>query len=603
MRYDKIKLINSLIEIETRHRVWLSYIVPILVVTAASVIRIGLLESLGQRIPWVTFYPAVMIGALYSGFFGGLLATIFSCLTIVYLWPIFGVHPFIKDSGDWLGMSVFFVNCLMISAIAQAMRRAQSRAITAMKQAEEANKAKSVFLANMSHELRTPLNSILGFSDLMRNDPGISIEQRKTLDIINRSGEHLLSLINDVLDMSKIEIGRISMENTAFDLGEMVRNINEMMYSRAEEKGLSLKLDRSSTFPAFVRSDIARLRQILINLIGNAIKYTQQGCVTLRLNTSLTDEPQRLILTIEVEDTGIGIASEDHARIFEPFVQVSTLETKKGTGLGLAITRQNVELMGGQICVESTPGRGSLFRVELPVELADEADILAAVIDRKRVVGLASGQLHYRILIVEDQKENWLLLQKLLENAGFSVKVAVNGAEGVEIFQEWRPHFIWMDIRMPVMDGLEAALRIRAIDGGQDVKIVALTASVFKNERDKIMAAGMNDFVRKPYRSDEIFDCLTRQLGVKFLYEQTPVTCAAWPTEPLSNEMLAAISHELQEELSDALISLDSEKITESIRHIGVVNPALGELLAHHAGQLHYTAILQAVQAAEKEKI
>jgi CheY-like chemotaxis protein len=321
--------------------------------------------------------------------------------------------------------------------------------------------------------------------------------------------------------------------------------------------------------------------------------------VTLRLHARPTGDPQRLLLILEIEDTGVGIAAGDQARIFEPFVQVGKLTTQKGTGLGLAITRQYVELMGGQISVESALGQGSKFRVELPVGRADAPALSAAEIRHGRVVGLAPDQPEYRVLIVEDQMENWLLLQRLLEDVGFQVRVGENGAVGVEMFRLWLPHFIFMDIRMPVMDGLEATQRIRALEGGREVKIAALTASVFKEERANVMAVGMDDFVRKPYRAEEILDCLARHLGARYVYEQAPAAAAEERTATLRPEALAALSPELRGELSDALVSLDVARIAELIRRVSALDPALGDALADHASQLGYGAILKALQAGD----
>ena len=572
------------------------FVVAVAVIVLAAALRIWPLPILGGRLVWLTFYPAVTIAAAYGGFSAGLLAAVLSCVTAVFLWPLLVPSPFIKDFADWLGLAIYFLNCMLISVIAEAMLRANARARKAQEQAEKSNKAKSVFLANMSHELRTPLNAILGFSDLMRNDAGISEKQRETLDIINRSGEHLLSLVNDVLDMAKIEAGGIVSKVNAFDLGEMVRDITDLMRLRAEEKGLRLLLDQSSSFPRFVRADAAKLHQVLINLIGNAIKFTRQGSVILRLNAKPAGE--RLLLSVEVEDSGSGIASEDLARIFDPFVQVGKPATQKGTGLGLAITREFVELMGGRVSVESTPGKGSIFRVEIPVKQAETTEVIITETRQKRPIGLASGQPEYRILIVEDQQENWLLLRRLLEDAGLQVRVAENGAEGIEAFSAWRPHFIWMDIRLPVMDGLEAARRIRALEGGQAVKIVALTASVFEEERNHIMAAGMDDFVRKPYRPEEVFDCMTRHLGIRFVYDETAADEVKKPLTALRLATLAALPQELRRELNDALVSLDAVRVAELIRRIAGLNPALGEVLAHHADRLAYTAILHALNTS-----
>jgi signal transduction histidine kinase/DNA-binding NarL/FixJ family response regulator len=570
---------------------WQRYLVAILIIAGASAIRAMFFGGLGRGTAYLTYYPAVVLAALYGGLPSGLLAT-----TVSAFLSFFWIHRGYMSPVEWAAMGVFLLSCSMISGIAEAMRRAQRRAKQEKEKAEAANLAKSKFLASMSHELRTPLNAILGFSHLMQDDAGLSEEQRKTLDIINRSGEHLLTLINDVLDMAKVEAGRLSVENTLIDLGGMVRDITDLLRARAEEKGLQLLLDQSSDFPRFVRADGAKLRQVLINLVGNAVKFTEQGGVTLRLNARPADDPKRLLLIAEVEDSGVGIAAEDQARIFDPFVQISSLTLQKGTGLGLAIARTYVELMGGRLSVESAPGKGSIFRVETPVERAEESEVRAAETRQGRIVGLAPGQPEYRILIVEDQMENWLLLRRLMEGAGFQVRVAENGAAGVEMFQEWRPQFIWMDIRMPVMDGLEATRRIRGLDGGREVKIAALTASVFKEERDNVVAAGMDDFIRKPYRAEEIFGCLTRQLGVRFVYEESTVAATA-PATALRPEALATLPQELRRELTDALVSLDVTRIGEIIRRVSELDPALGDALAQHAGQLGYTAILRALQA------
>ncbi len=382
-----------------------------------------------------------------------------------------------------------------------------------------ANQAKSAFLANMSHELRTPLNAILGFSTLVRNAPDLAEAHRKDLDTVNRSGEHLLSLIDDVLDLSKIEAGRIVVASAPFDVNSLVADVAEMMRARARAKNLALIVNTTSIVPAFVRSDAAKVRQVLINLIGNAVKFTSQGSVTLKVDAR-PFEGQLILLILEVQDTGVGIAPDDQARIFEAFVQAGQTSTQKGTGLGLSITRQFVQMMGGKIEVESIPGEGSLFRVELPVEQSSKPETAEARSTERYVAGLAPGQPEYRILIVEDKKENWMLLQRLLTDAGFLVRVAEDGAQGVEIFRTWQPHLIWMDISLPVMGGMDAAARIRALEGGAQVRIVALSASVFAHQRDEALTTGLDDFLAKPYRREDIFECMARQLGVRYLYKE-----------------------------------------------------------------------------------
>jgi len=571
-------------------RAWTRYVVAIAIVALAASLRIWPLQGLELRIPYVTFYPAVMVAGLYGGLPAGLLATVLSGLTILFWSPT--DQPFIKDAGDWLGMAVFIVNCTMISFIAEAMIRAQARAIKAQQQAEAANRAKSVFLSTMSHELRTPLNAILGFSALMRSEPGITEGQRRNLDIINRSGEHLLSLINDVLDMAKIEAGRIVLEIRPFDLGALVREVTDMLGARAKEKGLQLLLDQSSEFPRLIKGDEGKLRQVIVNLVGNAIKYTNRGGVTLRLGV----QPDSEALLIEVEDSGVGISNADQARIFEPFVQVGKSATQKGTGLGLAIVREYVELMGGSIGVESTPDKGSLFRVNVPVQRVAQEEARFPEAAKGRVIALAPDQPAYRILIVEDQEENWLLLQRLLESAGFTVMVARNGAEGVALFQTFHPHFIWMDRRMPVMDGLEATQRIRTLEGGNEVKIAAVTASAFSEQREEMLAAGMDDFVRKPYQPAEIFDCMAQHLGVRYVYEQA---AAAETAAALSPEALDRLPEALRRELAEGLLVGNVERLEQIMLRIEQQDGEIASMLAPHLRNFTYLPILNALETAE----
>ena len=456
--------------------------------------------------------------------------------------------------------------------------------LIAKEAAEAANRAKSVFLANMSHELRTPLNAILGFSSMMRIDPQLTAAQVENLDIINRSGEHLLALINDVLEMAKIEAGRVQIRLAAFDLGTMIRDVVDMMRLRAEQKALSLQLDQASEFPRVIRGDEARLRQVLVNLIGNAVKFTHTGGVTLRLGVRHND---RQDLLIEVEDTGPGISPQDQERIFRPFVQLAEGAEQKGTGLGLAITKQFVELMGGRVAVESTLGRGSVFRVELPVELADFP--AGQPLEPRDVVGLAPGQPACRIMIVEDQRENQLLLSRLMAAIGLETRVADNGEQCVRLFQEWHPDLIWMDRRMPVMDGPEAARRIRRLPDGGKVKIVAVTASAFKEQQQEMLDAGMDDFVSKPYRFGEIYECLARQLRLKYVYRAAAAETPASPVTLTAVALPAALRLELRE----ALERLDSERIAALLDQVGEVHRELGDALSRLAKGFDYPAMLR----------
>jgi len=455
--------------------------------------------------------------------------------------------------------------------------------------AEAGNKAKSQFLANMSHELRTPLNAILGFSSMMRRDPQITKSQRENLDIINRSGEHLLKLINDVLDMAKIDVARLQLNVAPFDLAGMVRDVTEMMNMRAHEKGLQLWTAQTSNVPQYIKGDKERLSQVLVNLMGNAVKFTEQGGVTIRQDVKGNN------LLIDVEDSGPGISMEDRKRLFKPFVQLSIEGKQKGSGLGLSISQQLMALMGGSISlVKSTPNKGSLFRIELPMEPAKADDVLQSG-QHGEVAGLVPGQPRYRILIAEDQTENQLLLSRLMTNIGLEVKVAENGEQCVKMFQDWRPDLIWMDRRMPVMDGEEAARRIRRLPEGRAVKIVAVTASAYKDEQQVILDAGIDDVVSKPYRFNEIYDSLARQLGISYRYTDAEETASA--SVALTPAMLATLPDSLRAKLRTAMEQLDSDRVAAAIRQISEIDPGLGNTLSRLAEDFDYQTILNALPA------
>lgn len=583
-------------------KIRLHYSVAIVVVIVAAALRVWPLQGLDLRAPWLTFYPAVMLSGLYGGIFPGVLTTALSVLVISY-WSPTG-QPFLDDSGDWLGAAVFAVNCILIAAITEAMHRARARANQARKQAETANRAKSVFLANMSHELRTPLNAILGFSRLMRAAPGIKPEQTENLDIVIRSGEHLLSLINNVLDISKIEAGRVELEQSATDLHHLLHEIQSLLNVRAVEKGLDFNIILSPNLPRYVVVDAGKLRQVLTNLVGNAIKFTQRGQVALRAEPTDRKIRQGLWLRFGVEDTGPGISEENRRRLFTPFVQLGQqVPVESGTGLGLAISRQFVELMQGTLDVSSTPGKGSIFYFEIPVILSTAPqDAIPVGRQRGQIVGLASGQPRYRLLVAEDQPDNRLLLHKLLEPLGFELHDALNGQQALAQFEQWRPDLIWMDIRMPVMDGLEATRRIRASSGGAEVKIVALTAHALEEERLEILKAGCDDFVRKPYRESEIFDALSKYLQVRFRYAE-PVTQA--PSRSSAEMNIAALRKlppDLLSKLHKAVELLDQDSCIHIAGLISDIDYALAADLRQRVETIQYRELLDILDRLNKEE-
>lgn len=476
----------------------------------------------------------------------------------------------------------------------------------AMEAAEQANLAKSIFLANMSHELRTPLNVILGFTQVMAHDPSLTPNQQEDLQTIRRSGDHLLNLINDVLDLSKIESGHCTLEESDFDLIALLHSLRNMLAERASSKGLDLYFDIAPDVAQFIRADAQKLRQILINLLGNAIKFTHQGSITLQVRGELSPEETSSpcwILEFAVIDTGVGIAPEELDTIFNAFVQAQAgKQAVSGTGLGLTISRKLLQLMGGDIAVRSTIGKGTTFSFTLPVSLSDGVDLEPNTSERL-IIGLAPNQPHHRILVVDDRRENRLLIVRLLTELGFEVREACNGQEAVQQWQEWQPDLTWMDIRMPILDGYEATRQIRAMEQGQSSIIIALTAQASRSDRTLALAAGCNDYMSKPFREQTLFQKMAQYLGIEYRYAES-VTLEVSPShsKSLTPEEVKVMPPEWIMQVHEAALDLNDHQILELIAEIPPKHQPLIEALTSLVDnfQLEAIAILTKIEGEDR---
>lgn len=469
----------------------------------------------------------------------------------------------------------------------------------------EVNYEYNSLLADMSHDLRSPLNAILGFAQIMEKESSMTHSQQENLAIINRSGKRLLSVINDVVDLSKIETNRLVLEENSLDFALWLDTMEQSIKFQAHNQGLEFSLIRHGNLPQYICLDERRLRQILTNLIDYSLRYTQAGevivrvaCIPPSFNSVLSanlKSPEKLHIYFEVENTDFPITSEELKTLFAPSIRIrQNRKSPEGSSLSLPISRQLAQLMGGDITVNTNNNinQGITFRLDIKTEAIIKQE-LKIPSTPKKIIGLEPDQTEYRILIVDDSKTNRQIMVQLLEPVGFKVQEAVNGKEAVDVWLRWNPHMIWMDIKMPIMNGYEATEQIKSYPQITSTPIVALTAGTLEEEKKLFQAAGCDDFVGKPFSDSIIFDKIAQHLGVRYVYEAIP--CSTTSNFKLTANALKIMSSDWLSQVEQAALSLDKNLLCQLIQKIPSEHTELRQSLQMQVDNFDFDKILDLV--------
>ena len=477
----------------------------------------------------------------------------------------------------------------LLQAEVQQRRQIEAALRQAKEAAEAASRAKSTFLATMSHELRTPMNAILGFSQLLLRDPTLTVSQQHQLTRINRGGTSLMEILNDILEIVRVESGRVDLTPSTTDLHGLLDNLERMFRLRAQAKHLRFHVERHADLPRGILADEIKLRQVFTNLLSNAVKFTPAGGEIIWRMRSSSEPGGTLRLYGEVEDTGVGISPADLQRLFERFFRTETgKDLAGGIGLGLAISLKYVKLMGGELTASSEIGRGSVFRFDVRVERADEALAVAKSEPQPQVLHLLPGSPACRVLVADDQSDNRDLVADILAPLGFEIRTARDGAEAVAICQDWAPQLAILDLRMPVMDGCEAARRIRA-DHGSAVRILAMSAYVFAENQQRALDAGADVFMQKPFQVVDLLGRIKQLTGVDYVYGESLAAEAG--AESVTSGDTSQVPRELVGQLREATSRANYAQMLALVEQVAVLNASLGDRLRTLVRRFDYEAI------------